>query len=159
MGESTLADLTSAELATLPDADLVARAASAVSARVRGLEPEAQAEAIRALSHDQAALFGFWVLHAHGGRGLSGFCQEMPHRAGDPDFWTLLEAALGRLGDHDLLALVRRVPSSMADPDAMLSLDAEYRQLASRSLARVARHIRAHPQEFVTVAPNRPVHQ
>ena len=129
----------------LTDAEVVQRAASAITATLRALEPDAQADAIRALGRDQSALFGFWVLYAHSAHGLSGFCREMPHRADDPNFWRLVEGALSHLGDHDLLALVRRLPAAMPDPKAMLSLDAEYGELAPRSLARAARLVRARP--------------
>jgi hypothetical protein len=109
-----LVTMSGRELAALPDAELVARCAGPAQRSLRSSDPAARAAAIRDLTRGQQVLLGYWLLAAHAGRGLSGFCEEMPHRAVHDGYWTLVEVGLRELGADELLALVGRLRAEVA---------------------------------------------
>lgn len=102
-----LPEITEADLAAQPTGQLLAHAMTLIIRRIGTVPLEERPEVVRALDDVRAALFGYWVLHYHGSNAITGFCQEMPHRVVDADFFTLLDQSLDRMGDDDLLALVR----------------------------------------------------
>ncbi len=113
-GPVGLATMTRRELEELPDADLVASCMGPIQRRLHGGDPAPPATAIRELTSGQGALLAFWILYGHAGRGLSGFCAEMPHRLVHEGYWTLLEMGLRRIGAHDLLSLAHRLRAEVA---------------------------------------------
>ncbi|GII55088.1 hypothetical protein Pth03_34770 [Planotetraspora thailandica] len=172
------ARLTTRELHELPDADLVARCMAPIARRIHSeTVAAAQSLVIRRLTADQAALLVFWLLYGNAGPGLSRLCRERPHRVADEDFWRLVEAGLGHLGDTPLLALTGRLRAEIAkvvpagaardaddggvhlaeelarlDPDALKAIDDDYDRIAPESLRRTAGHIREHADRFVSIA-------
>lgn len=106
-GSDGLPTITRARLAALAPADLLAFA-TAPTVRKMALGLEERKEVVRRLDAVRGSLFGYWILHTHSRRALTGFCAELPHRTVDPDFWTLTDKSLTELGDQEMLAITRR---------------------------------------------------
>ncbi|MFE9429195.1 hypothetical protein ACFYNO_40340 [Kitasatospora sp. NPDC006697] len=166
-----LVPITATELGSFSADRLLARAVSLIIRQFSVTGPEHSREIVAGLDPLRGTLFGYWVLHTHGGNALSGFCTELPHRTVDPQFWALTERSLLALGDGPLLDVVRRfqrevnraqaayratVPMQrggwdstatarmldLLDPAAMRALDAAYRAVAPSSLLRTGEFIR-----------------
>ncbi|MFF7995597.1 hypothetical protein ACFZDG_38230 [Kitasatospora xanthocidica] len=180
-GNVPLPAITEKDLAELPVGRLLAHSMSLVIRQIGMTPMSLRPEVVRGLDEVRAALFGYWVLHYHGSNAITGFCEEMPHRVVDADFFTLLNQSLERLGDDELLALVRdwqaelaratalleqedREPGKAAedwerparllallDPETMRALDVRYRAGDPASLDRVSRYIREHAEAVFTV--------
>jgi hypothetical protein len=118
-GSDELLTITRTRLAGLAPAELLALA-TAPTVRKMALGLEERKEVVRLLGGVRGSLFGYWILHTHSRRALTGFCAELPHRTVDPDFWTLLDKSLVELGDEEMLTIIRRFRAEIAGAQAAL---------------------------------------
>ena len=179
-GGIALPSITASELAELPPAELLARSQSMII-RELSLARAAPGDVIGGLDTVRVSIFGYWVLHIHGRRALTGFCAELPHRTVDPDFWKLLQRSLAEIGDDAMLAVVRELHAEISracdalvgsgtgrpehgwdarstaamhrllDRRVMQRLDEDYRRADAGSLDVVAAYIRRHAGEVFAV--------
>ncbi|TWF73558.1 hypothetical protein [Kitasatospora viridis] len=175
-----LVPITATELDSLTPDRLLARSVSLIIRQFAVAGPERSKEIVAGLDPVRGALFGYWVLHTHGGNALTGFCAELPHRTVDPDFWALTERSLLALGDGPLLEVFRRFQREISraqsayrastpvrgdwdgtttgrmldllDRTAMRELDTAYRAAVPDSLARLGAYIRRNGTALFDVA-------
>lgn len=180
-GGDGLPTITRAQLAGLTAAELLAYATSPTVRMMGVVSLTGRKEVVRRLDTVRSALFGYWILYIHGRNALTGFCDELPHRTVDPDFWTLLDQSLGAIDDQEMLAVTRRFRAeierakaalvateagtgerewdwerttamlALLDPDTMRQLDEDYRRVDPASLDGVARYIRRHADQVFVV--------
>ncbi|WP_327320415.1 hypothetical protein [Streptomyces sp. NBC_01235] len=120
VGNVALPAITETDLAGLPTGQLLAHSMTLVIRQIAMAPVSEMQEVVRGLDDVRSALFGYWVLHYHGSNALTGFGEEMPHRVVDADFFALLNQSLERLGDGDLLALVRDWQAELGRATALL---------------------------------------
>lgn len=146
------------------NAELVTRCAATIVRRMHDADPVARAAVVPSLSRDQGTLLAFWILFAHRGDGLAGFCRIHAHRLVGPDFWTLIKTGLR--DDAALVAIVAQLRSvveravetaprrgdhewlEFLDPEEMGQLEARFETVMPLSLRRMADHIRAHADQY-----------
>ncbi|MES9524658.1 hypothetical protein [Streptomyces capoamus] len=130
VGNVPLPAISESDLATLPTGQLLAHSMTLIIRQIATAPASETREVVRGLDDVRSALFGYWVLHYHGSNAITGFCEEMPHRVVDADFFTLLNQSLERLGDADLLALVRDWQAELARATALLEQEERERGVA-----------------------------